>query len=148
MNSWHERNFRVQYGKNLRNDKNYNISTTLIKKLTSLIYLLWIIEKWLMPYQTGEVAYLLIGRHLGKRKWSKSGGIDVMLLDELSQGWSKNFYPDWLKKKNDDYTNYKRKMQEQQNELIPPPTLILLRLLRMKEKDSILHYLSRLYIRM
>ena len=89
-----------------------------------------------MPYQTGEVAYLLIGRHLGKRKWSKSGGIDVMLLDELSQGWSKNFYPDWLKKKNDDYTNYKRKMQEQQNELIPPPTLILLRLLQINEKTA------------
>ena len=51
-----------------------------------------------MPYQTGEVAYLLIGRHLGRRKWSKSGGIDVMLLDELSQGWSKKLLPRLAKK--------------------------------------------------
>ena len=46
------------------------------------------------------------------------------VLDELSQGLEeKNFYPDWIKKKNDDYTNYKKKMQEQQNELLPKDRL-------------------------
>ena len=78
----------------------------------------------------------MVGMAFRRRKWTKSGGNDVMLLDELSQGWSKKLLPRLAKKKNDDYTNYKRKMQEQQNELIPPPTLILLRLLRINEKTA------------
>ena len=101
-----------------------------------------------MPYQTGEVAYLLIGRHLGKRKWSKSGGIDVMLLDELSQGWSKKLLPrlakkeKWwlhkLQKENAGTTKWTNTTTNTNTTTITTN----------QRKDSILHYQFRLYIRM
>ena len=101
-----------------------------------------------MPYQTGEVAYLLIGRHLGRRKWSKSGGIDVMLLDELSQGWSKKLLPrlakkeKWwlhkLQKENAGTTKWTNTTTNTNTSTITTN----------QRNDSILHYQSRLYIRM
>ena len=101
-----------------------------------------------MTSQTGDIAELLIRKHFRRRKWSKSGGNDVMLLDELSQGWSKKLLPrlakkeKWwlhkLQKENAGTTKWTNTTTNTNTTTITTN----------QRKDSILHYQSRFYIRM